>query len=211
MSQELCISRALFVPCKERSEMMYNVYDCVEAFFPLLNTEYHLILGRKGHAVSLWVGFDKKDCFHLMGLQYLKDRPQLGRDRGVIFDEIKEKKIKPEQIESSDLYYKIVERINMLPLLEMVFDSDYTIFKYNQKIHTFSMIQAEYLMKNYIKGRNIFVFLSENSNGKYFCRSFFPEGEKDYSKNQASWTLLCKKKINISTGEEKVLLNRMKK
>ena len=178
MSQELCISRALFVPCKERSEMMYNVYDCVEAFFPLLNTEYHLILGRKGHAVSLWVGFDKKDCFHLMGLQYLKDRPQLGRDRGVIFDEIKEKKIKPEQIESSDLYYKIVERINMLPLLEMVFDSDYTIFKYNQKIHTFSMIQAEYLMKNYIKGRNIFVFCPKILMGNIFAVLSSRKGRK---------------------------------
>ncbi len=39
---------------------MRNVYDCVVAFEKLLNKEYHLILGRKGIAVSLQINFDKK-------------------------------------------------------------------------------------------------------------------------------------------------------
>lgn len=68
---------------------MHNIYDCVDSFISLLDTEYKLILGRKGEAVSLNITFDKKDCFHLMGLQYLTDRPELSRDRGKIFDEIK--------------------------------------------------------------------------------------------------------------------------
>jgi hypothetical protein len=55
---------------------MRTIYDCVDAFFPLLNTEYELILGRKGVAVPLSIAFDKKDCYHLMGLQYLVDRPE---------------------------------------------------------------------------------------------------------------------------------------
>jgi len=37
---------------------------------------------------------------------------------------------------------------------------------------------------------------------KYFCRSFFPDNEKDYSKNQISWTLLFKKKIFKSQKTE---------
>lgn len=56
---------------------MHTIYDCVDSFTSLLDTEYHFILGRKGEAVSLKVTFDKKDCFHLMGLQYLTDRPEL--------------------------------------------------------------------------------------------------------------------------------------
>ena len=50
---------------------MRNVLDCINAFIPLLSTEYELVLGRKGVSVTLRISFDKKDCFHLMGLQYL--------------------------------------------------------------------------------------------------------------------------------------------
>ena len=33
------------------------------------STEYEIVLGRKNVAVKLIITFDKKDCFHLMGLQ----------------------------------------------------------------------------------------------------------------------------------------------
>ena len=32
---------------------MRNVIDCINAFIPLLSTEYELVLGRKGVAVTL--------------------------------------------------------------------------------------------------------------------------------------------------------------
>ena len=67
---------------------MRTVLDCMNAFKALLTTEYVIILGRKGVSVTLRLRFDKKDCFHLMGMQYLADRPELNRDRGKIFDEI---------------------------------------------------------------------------------------------------------------------------
>ncbi len=91
---------------------MRNVYDCVVAFEKLLNKEYHLILGRKGIAVSLV----KKNAFILMGLQYLTDRPELFRDREKIFDSIRSRRITAEQLQSSDLYHKIADRVDMLPL-----------------------------------------------------------------------------------------------
>lgn len=188
---------------------MHNIYDCVVSFSSLLDTEYYMILGRKGVSVSLHITFDKKDCFHLMGLQYLTDRPQLNRDRGRIFDEIKERKITAEHVETSDFYQKISGRIDRVPDLEKYFDSNDTIFKYNEKKNSFSMIQAEYLMKNKTEFGNIFVFLGKNRDGKYFCRSFFPEEGKDYTKNQASWTLLYKEKRRISTGEREILYNRI--
>ena len=191
---------------------MRNVYDCVEAFEKLLDKEYHLILGRKNVAVNLQINFDKKECFHLIGLQYLTDRPELFHDRGKIFDAIKNHRITAEQLESSDLYYKIADRINMFPLLESIIDSNDTIFKYNQKINAYSVIKADYIMKNEAEGRNVFVFLSEyNEDGKYYCRSFFPENKLDYTKNQASWTLLYKKKITLSTGKEEILYDRLRK
>ena len=163
---------------------MRNVLDCINAFIPLLSTEYELVLGRKGVAVTLRISFDKKDCFHLMGLQYLVDRPELSRDRGRVFDEIAYGTITIEKIESSDFY--------------------------NKKANVYSMIEADYLMENNMESRNLFLFLSNDEGDNYFCRSFFPEEKMDYSKNQASWTLLYKKKIDLSTGAETILYNKIK-
>lgn len=190
---------------------MRTVNDCISSFISLLSTEYEIILGRKGIAVKLIIIFDKKDCFHLMGLQYLADRPELRRDRGKIFDEIQKGIIKQEQIESSDFYYKIQDRIHFLPLLEKILDSNDTVFKYNGKTNVYSMIEADYLMKNHMEDRNLFLFLSNKKDDYYFCRSFFPEEKMDYTKKQASWTLLYKKKKNISDGTEMVLYDRLKK
>ena len=190
---------------------MRTVNDCISSFISLLSTEYEIILGRKGIAVKLIIIFDKKDCFHLMGLQYLADRPELRRDRGKIFDEIQKGIIKQEQIESSDFYYKIPDRIHFLPLLEKILDSNDTVFKYNGKTNIYSMIEADYLMKNHMEDRNLFLFLSNKKDDYYFCRSFFPEEKMDYTKKQASWTLLYKKKKNLSDGTEMVLYDRLKK
>lgn len=188
---------------------MRNIHDCVNAFLPLLNTEYEIILGRKGVAVTLRIVFDKKDCYHLMGLQYLTDRPELSKDRGKVFDAIVEGTLKIEQIESSDFYKKIKERVHFLPVLESLLDSNETIFKYNKKANSYSLIEADYLMKNKTENRNLFLFLSKNSNGNFFCRSFFPEEKMDYTRNQASWTLLFKKKIDMTTGKEQILYDRI--
>ena len=139
---------------------MRTVVDCVSSFIPLLSTEYEIVLGRKNVAVKLIITFDKKDCFHLMGLQYLTDRPELRRDRGKIFDEIQNGIIKRENIESSDFYHKIQDRVHFLPLLEKMLDSNDTVFKYNKKANVYSVIEADYLMKNHMEGKNLFLFLS---------------------------------------------------
>ena len=152
---------------------MRTVVDCVSSFIPLLSTEYEIVLGRKNVAVKLIITFDKKDCFHLMGLQYLTDRPELRRDRRKIFDEIQNGIIKRENIESSDFYHKIQDRVHFLPLLEKMLDSNDTVFKYNKKANVYSVIEADYLMKNHMEGKNIFLFLSNARDDSYFCRSFF--------------------------------------
>ena len=141
---------------------MRNVLDCINAFIPLLSTEYELVLGRKGVSVTLRISFDKKDCFHLMGLQYLVDRPELSRDRGRVFDEIADGTITIEKIESSDFYNKIEQRVHFLPLLEQMIDSNDTVFKYNKKANMYSMIEADYLMENNVESRNLFLFLSND-------------------------------------------------
>ena len=70
----------------------------------------------------------------------MTDRPELSRDRGKIFDEIKTRVLTKEQIESSDLYEQIADRVDLLPFLEDLFDSNDTVFKYNEKKNSFSRI-----------------------------------------------------------------------
>lgn len=101
--------------------------------------------------------------------------------------------------------------MNFLPLLEKILDSNDTVFKYNRKANTYSLIDADYLMKNNIESRNLYLFLSQGANETYFCRSFFPEEKRDYTKNQASWTLLFKKKKDIHEGTSIILYDRLKK
>ena len=146
----------------------------------------------------------------MMGLQYLTDRPELRRDRGKIFDEIQKGIIKKENIESSDFYHKIQDRVHFLPLPEKMLDSNDTVFKYNKKSNVYSMIEADYLMKNHMDGKNLFLFLSNARDDSYFCRSFFPEEKMDYTKNQASWTLLYKKKRNLIDGSVHILYDKQR-
>lgn len=192
---------------KEKRDAMHNVYDCVHSFSKLLPIQYQIVIGRKNKQVAFRVLFSKEDCFHLMELQYLKDRPDLKQSRAKIFDKLVKQEISIEHIETSDFYSKIRNRIDLLPFLENIFDDNDTIFKYYQKRNVFSMIEADYLLKNNVQGQNIFLFLSEGKDGNYFCRSFFPETNRDYTKNQTVWTLLYKRKKNIISGEDKVLYN----
>ena len=191
---------------------MGDILTSAKAYLNLIDIEYQLILGRKNKTIALSIYFDENQFFHLAGLQYLEDRPDILRSRrAVVFNKILKGIISKQLIESSSFYKEIKERVDYLAYLEQILDSNKTIFKYNPKLDTFSSISADFLMKNEIQMRNIFTFLSQDKAiGKYFCRSFFPQIDKDYSEGQTTWTLLYKKKIQKSTGQETVLYDRFK-
>lgn len=122
-----------------------------------------------------------------------------------IFNQIESQKITSEHLEKSIYYQQIQKRICYLSKLEEIFDLNKTIFKYNPNLKMFSVIQAEFLLKNTIEDTNLFTFLSKDNDNKYFCRSFFPDNQNDYSKGQKNWTVLQKKKFIKSTNEEILL------
>ena len=192
-------------------EKMADILATAKAYSNLLDIEYHILLGKKNKNISFTITFEKAHFFHLAGFHYLTDRTTLlYGDRTQLFHKILNGTITTQQIESSDFYPQIKERIEHLAYLEEIMDSNKTVFKYNPRLETFSAIQADFLLKNEVHSRNIFTFLSKDgSNGKYFCRSFFPQTDKDYSQNQTTWTLLYKKKIYKSNGQESVLFNKL--
>ena len=185
---------------------MSNILDAVKVFNKLLDIEYEIILAKKDKKVQLNVVFQKEHCHHLLGLHYLTDRESLNKDRAMIFDKILSGKITANFIESSQFYPKIKDRVHYLAQLESIFDSNDTIFKYDEKENILtSQITGEYLMKNIVESRNIFTFLDKTKDDKYYCRSFFPQTFKDYSYRQKNWTVLSKKKIFKKIGETIVL------
>lgn len=184
---------------------MANISDAQNTFSKLLDIEYEFILGRKGKSVVLRVEFQKLHFFHLAGLQYLRDLPRLAIPAEEVYNQLESGQLPVSYIESSQNYDFIKGRIDYLIYLEQIFDSNDTIFKYNPVLQAFSVIEADFLMKNEINQIPVFVFLSKGKNEKFFCKSFFPESKKDYSERQTKWTVLFKKKIVKSTNTETVL------
>ena len=192
---------------------MADILQAAKSYKNLLDIEYRIILGKKNKTISLSIYFDEIHFFHLSGLQYLKDLSRvLSESREQIFRKILKGTLQTKQIETSEFYPQIKERIDYLVYLESIMDSNKTVFKYNPQLEVFSSISADFLLKNEIQTRNIFTFLSqEKSNGKYFCRSFFPQTDKDYSENQSTWTLLYKEKFQKSANEKLILYDRINK
>lgn len=192
---------------------MGDILTAAMAYTNLLDVEYKFILGRKKKTVSLSVFFEEAQFFHLAGLHYLTDRiTLLCGDRSQLFRKIMTGAITVHQIESSSFYPEIKDRIDYLAFLEAVMDCNRTVFKYNPQLEAFSAIEADFLLKTEVEARNVFTFLSrEKSSGEYICRSFFPQSDKDYSRNQTTWTLLYKKKVQKSTGREEVLFDKLRK
>lgn len=188
---------------------MNTIYDCVLSFQALLNKEYHFVVGRKMTKISFDICFDKADCYHLMGLQHLKDIDGLKGKRQKVFDKIMDRKIQQEKIEQSHFYPEIAERIHFLPMLETLLDSNDTIFKYHKKFNKFSKIEAEVLLCNKMFDQDLYLFLDQRQDGKYFCRSFFPRRGLDYTKNQPRYTLLYKEKRYLEADKIDILYDKL--
>lgn len=191
---------------------MDSLYKGIQTFTHLLDISYHIVIGRKGKSRIIDIEFDKKDCFHLLGLQYLKDLPQLNRSRDKIFNDIAMERITENTLKKSVFYPKIQERIEYLSALETFFDDNQTIFKYNYTWNAFSAIRAEFLLENEYLNRTIYVFLDKQKDhiDTFFCRSFFPKNTLDYGKNQTRWTLLYKEKKKKSLETTEILYNHLK-
>ena len=158
---------------------MANILDAQKAFSKLLDIEYQFVLGRKDKTVSLTIEFQKYHFFHLAGLQYLKDLSRLFIPAEGVYNQIESGQLPVSYIESSNNYDYIKGRVEYLPTLEYIFDSNDTIFKYNPELQALSVIEADFLLRNEINKVPIFVFLSKDTNKKYFCKTSFPQGKKE--------------------------------
>lgn len=191
-----------------------EIIKCLNEFSKLLNVEYNLIIGRKGKTTSIKLTFDKKDCFHIMGLQYISDVPELQDDRGKVFDKILSNKINSEKIIHSVFYDSIKQRVIATSQLESILDSnDNKIFKLNSnELAKISKIKGKYLVDgNFIiesKLKGLYIFFDSYKDGiSVYGRSLFPKERVDYTKRQPLNTLLYKEKI--ISGKKEIQLDKL--
>ena len=191
--------------------MTDKLQRCALAFHKLIDTQYEIIIGRKGQISKIILNFSETEFVHLAGLHKLVDNEFFRTaSRKKVFDYAVAGKISYESLTKSENFEFVKERIEYFEFLENMLDSNDIIFKYNSKKNVFSLIQADYLLQSAHDSRDIYIFLDrlENSDS-HFCRSFFPKGDKDYTAGQSKYTLLYKKKINKKTGKFEIQYNKL--
>lgn len=102
---------------------------CAIGFNLLLRYKYHFVLGRKGKLKEFTISFEKSDFHHLAGLHKLKDNAKIQQGKRTdIFDSILTGEITLEQIQKSQFYNEMKERLEPLCLLEEFLDNNELIF-----------------------------------------------------------------------------------
>lgn len=174
---------------------------CAKAFEHLLDIKYHIIIGRKGRMTELNLLFEPAEFHHLAGLHKLHDLRLARGNREKVFSQILAGSISAEDLKKSKYFSIIQKRLKPLCQIESLLDSNKLIFRYNASLQSFSLIEAEYLLSTPYESTDIYIFLDQRPEpNSFFCRSFFPKEEKDYTKGQAVYTMLKKEKVTRSTG-----------
>lgn len=189
---------------------MGDVYSAAKGYERLLNKEYYFILGKNRKQVEIRLLFSKNEFYHLSGLHKLIDVEALNSQNSKkVFDSILDRTITNELCQHSINYDQIDERLLLIEKLEEVLDSNKTVFKFNNHANKFSVIEADYILKNSNETNNIYIYISKEkkSSDIYFCRSAFPRDRalSDYTQGHTSYTLLYKEKTDLVTGEKNIL------
>lgn len=177
--------------------------ECALAFQELLEYEYHFVIGRKGQLKEFNLTFKEGDFHHIVGLHKLKDIAQIQQGmREKVFRKIVSGDISVELLKKSVYYEQMSSRILPLSDLEQMLDDNKIIFRYNEKVHKFSVIKADYLLEGQGNTIPVFLFLGKRNNNEMeqMCRTFFKIEEKDYTEGQPRYTLLKKEKKHLPTG-----------
>ena len=181
------------------------------AFRQLIDYQYVIKLGRKGQIYSFVIDFQKQDFFHLIGLQKLTDLRFLKRSSEYIFNSCLKGKLTYSMLEKSEYFDELGYRFDCFHLLESILDDNELIFKCNiNSMRVYSNIKADYMLQNLKDELTFYIFTEKRSNADtQFCKSFFENSEKDYSKGQTKMTLLYKEKINKITGKSEIQYDKL--
>jgi len=119
---------------------MDKILECAKAFEKLLDTQYHIVIGKKGKSKEIDIAFETVDFHHLSGLHKLTDLRLSRANREKLFDDILSGGITLSDIERSRNFRNIQNRLEPLAKIEDLFDKNNLIFRYNEKANAFSLV-----------------------------------------------------------------------
>lgn len=196
---------------------MGDIQDALATFQYMMGYKYKFVISYKKVAYPIELTFDSKDFHHMAGLHYLKDI-DIPKTPKVLFDKITNEKINDKYLKESVYYFQIEEsyakvkdRISGLRFLEQFLDSKNLICKYVRFRNIYSNIDADYLIKSAVNHMTAYIFLKKRdkrSNDYCIC-SFFIEPKSEYNGINVYW--LYKSKIDLGSGSENILYNRLNK
>ncbi len=206
MQNPFCIWEGIFMDLLERAALEFD---------KLRSNTYYFEIARKNTQRKFMLNFMSGDFHHIVGLHKLPDIRfiQTGA-RDKVYKDILHGRIGSSDIQKSKYYGEIENRLKLVGQMGDILDSNQIVFKCLKNGNVFSRIEADYLLENAHKTDIIYIFLNERSKAEkgqipvMCCRSFFPMNQLDYSRNQPSYTLLKKVKIDTISGNETVQYDR---
>lgn len=176
----------------------------------LKNYRYEIALGKKGQRYDISLSFYPDNFFHLTGLHKLKDIEQLRSGRQAwIYHSILSGDITDVFLQRSTKFSDVEGRIKAFSYLEELLDENRLYFRYDPRKKAFSTIVADYLISGEVGGMEIYLFLSEDTDGTYYCKSCFPHTRVDFAQGLTKYTLLQKVKVNLATEEKETQFSRL--
>ena len=171
--------------------------QAAKAWKDLLSVQYHFTYGKSGKLITVILGFDPSEFYHVAGFNHLSDIVFPFRfSHTKTIDVILSGRITLDLLKKSEFYEELVcPRLDAIVRLQDLLDNEFITYTYNQRVVPFySRIEARFLITN-TSGDIIFAFTDKNANSDiYYTRSAFMMGERDFRKNQKKITLLKKEK-----------------
>lgn len=185
---------------------MSLILEAAKQWTHLLNCEYSLTIGRKGKMQELKLTFRSEDFDHLAGMQYADDvdfKLHPNEYRGAkLIPALLAGKVDGALLEKSRSWERIQDRLHVVLNLEKILDDDFEVYRFeSKKLPFYSKIKASYCIYSDLCNKGIFLFW--DGSDQYYCKSVFSfDGDNDYRKGQARWTLLHKFKTESGIAKE---------
>ena len=167
--------------------------EAAKAWQQLTKTRYYIAAGRKGKLYRFRLEFGYAEFPHLAGMQYAQDVDFSLRASEYygekLIPALLNNKMDGAKIEKSRSWEKIRGRLHAIINLQQTLESDFSIALFDPAKSN-SKIDALYVIKNNTSGETYFVFIDQNKEHRYYCKSAFAQDGVDYTKNQSLLTRL---------------------
>jgi len=174
--------------------------ECALSFQRLFGNDYIFTAAKNTHTINFRVYFESGQFPHLLGLNKLRDTPEiLSQRKSSIFESILADKITYDTIKGSSFIDEISGRIQYFSQISTLLNSDIVLKFDNRK--AYSTIHAKALI--YQKFEDTYLHLFLNSKGDKHdilipC-SFFPRNDRKYIEHQEVYKILSIQKVPHAT------------